>query len=76
MHYMHKGDNEKCLSSLILAQKLLKGIPITSCAKLMGITLNNLGCYYKAVGQPEQALIYLRQAIEIEKNKNNFAGFF
>ena len=78
MHYMHKGDNEKCLSSLILAQKLLKGIPITSCAKLMGITLNNLGCYYKAVGQPEQALIYLRQAIEIEKNNltevNNLAA--
>ena len=34
--------------------------------KLMGITLNNLGCYYKRKKQPKVALTFLQQALEVE----------
>jgi tetratricopeptide (TPR) repeat protein len=64
------GNNDYDLSLVYLnkAQKLLRGVPLTSCSKAMGITLNNLGCYYKKVNQPMQALMYLNQAVEIGKS--------
>ena len=34
--------------------------------KLLAITFNNLGCYYKRTGQPLYALKYLQQAMELE----------
>lgn len=34
--------------------------------KLMGITLNNLGCYYKRRKQPKVALTFLQRALEVE----------
>ena len=34
--------------------------------KLMGITLNNLGCYYKRRKQPKVALTFLKRALEVE----------
>ncbi|CAG9323381.1 unnamed protein product [Blepharisma stoltei] len=45
--------------------------------KLIGITLNNLGCYYKKCKHPELALKYISQAINYEKidaNPANLAG--
>ena len=78
MYYLHKGNNDDSLSYLTKAHHLLRGIPLSQCAALMAITLNNLGCYHKSMNQPEQALIYLNQAIELEKNDpgevNNLAA--
>lgn len=34
--------------------------------KLLGITLNNLGCFYKKRKQPKVALSYLKRALDVE----------
>lgn len=67
VYFLNQGDQNTSLAYLSKAQKQLKGVSINACAKLMGITLNNFGCYYKTTGQPQQALMYLNQAIEVEK---------
>ena len=33
---------------------------------ILGITLNNIGCYYKKDNKPNVALKYLKKALEIE----------
>lgn len=46
--------------------------------RLLGITLNNFGCFYKKKGQPNVALFYLQKALNIEKTTSkdaiNIAG--
>lgn len=78
MDCLNSGEYRDALSYLNQAQKLLRGVSLTTCSKIMGITLNNLGCYYKAVGKPNDAALYLTQAIEIEKKSatevNNLAA--
>ena len=78
--YLHQGDYYTSLEYLTKAKSSLKGIPLTACSKVMGITLNNFGCYYKTLNEPEKALIYLGQALEVEKQNlsdlNNLAATY
>ncbi|OMJ70555.1 hypothetical protein SteCoe_31432 [Stentor coeruleus] len=78
VYFLNQNDFNSSFTYLNKAQRQLKGVSINSCAKLMGITLNNFGCYYKTTGQPQQALMYLNQAIEVEKTNmtdiNNLAA--
>lgn len=46
--------------------------------RLIGITLNNLGCFYKRTEKPKVALKYLKKALVIEaatvNDESNLAG--
>ena len=78
MVYLNKSEYNNSFLYLTKAQKFLRGMSLSSCAKLMGITLNNFGCYYKSINDPEKARLYLTQALEVEKNNltevNNLAA--
>ena len=78
--YLNQGDYYTSLEFLNKAKSSLKGVPLTACSKVMGITLNNFGCYYKTLNNPEQALVYLGQALEVEKQSfsdlNNLAATY
>ena len=51
------------------ALKTLKLLPDTQDKfKLLGITYNNLGCFYKRLKKPKQALKFLKKACENEKS--------
>ena len=39
--------------------------------KLLGVTFNNLGWYYKQRGKPQVALKYLNNAASLEKGVND-----
>ena len=61
------------------AQKAIEeGSDPTGKLKLLAITLNNLGCYYKRTDKPLFALKYLHQALELESqppvDHTNLAG--
>ena len=58
----------ECLALLRSAEEKLAQAPseLPEKGKLVAITLNNLGCYYKKRGQLKVALEYLHSALEIE----------
>jgi len=66
----------KALEQLNAPDKHLQNWP--NRLSLLGITLNNFGCFYKKKGQPNVALFYLQKALNIEKTTNkdsiNIAG--
>ena len=53
-------------AEFLLNQSDPSSAPPQNRLKLLAITLNNLGCYYKRKKQPNVALRYLIQAMEIE----------
>jgi tetratricopeptide (TPR) repeat protein len=69
--HLNKGDYLTSLEYLNKAKSKMRGSSLSICSKLMGITLNNLGCYYKSLNEPEKALVYLGQALEVEKANLN-----
>ncbi len=52
--------------------------PSENIYRLIGITLNNLGCFYKRNEKPKVALRYLKKALVIEaatvNDESNLAG--
>ena len=78
IHHLNRGEYLTSLEYLNKAKSKMRGSSLTNCSKLMGITLNNLGCYYKSLNEPEKALAYLGQALEVNKvnisDLNNLAA--
>lgn len=78
IHHLNRGDYLTSLEYLNKAKSKMRGSSLSTCSKLMGITLNNLGCYYKSLNEPEKALAYLGQALEVNKanisDLNNLAA--
>lgn len=71
MDYLKLEDFKQSLNLLKRAEAILNNTDETMGSmpnrlKLMGITLNNLGCYYKKRKQTKVALNYLRQALQVE----------
>lgn len=69
MDYLRKENFAGSLHLLRRAQDIL-GLPhpLSSKIKLLSITYNNLGCFYKKVGKYNLALQFLQKAIEIGSN--------
>ena len=81
MDYLKLENYKDSLSLLKKAEEILNSDEndiIPNRLKLMGITLNNLGCYYKKRRQPKVALNFLEKALEvelqIESDNINLAG--
>lgn len=69
MNYLRLNNLKDSLTLLKKAEDFLnsnENFQIPNRLKLMGITLNNLGCYYKKRKKPIVALGYLEQALEVE----------
>jgi tetratricopeptide (TPR) repeat protein len=69
MNYLKFNNLKDSLVLLKKADEILNSnedINIPNRLKLIGITLNNLGCYYKKRKQPKVALSYLKRALEVE----------
>jgi tetratricopeptide (TPR) repeat protein len=69
MNYLKYNNLKDSLLLLRKAEDLLNStasLSIPNRLKLIAITLNNLGCYFKKRKQPKVALHYLEQAMEIE----------
>ena len=69
MEYLKLENFKESLQLLKKAEEILNSDEtsvIPNRLKLMGITLNNLGCYYKKRRQPKVALAFLEKALEVE----------
>ena len=68
MDLLKDSNFEESLEILTTALKILAPADNTKIKyKLLSITQNNLGCYYKRKNQPKIALNYLSQACKSEK---------
>lgn len=82
MDYLREDDYREALTLLRKAEALLNSLEEGEDAgkrlKLMAITYNNFGCFYKRRKQPNVALYYLKKALEIESSQGedrvNVAG--
>ena len=77
MDLLRVQEQHQALQLLLRAEELVQGLsPSQTQAKLRAITLNNLGCFYKRVGQPMQALEYLQAALDLAagSDRTNLAG--
>jgi tetratricopeptide (TPR) repeat protein len=63
-----KADHfEQAHKLLNHAEVLLRSQDFPTRSKLQAITFNNQGCFYKRVGQLDEALEYLREALKLEE---------
>ena len=82
MDYLREDDFKEALALLKKAEALLNSLEEGENAqkrlKLLGITYNNFGCFYKRKKQPNVALYYLQKALSIESTQGedqvNVAG--
>lgn len=78
MNYLKEGEFALAVKTLKDAQYVLNNQPGPLNLKLLGITLNNFGCFYKRIHKPNVALKYLAKAVEKESvepvDKVNLAG--
>lgn len=78
MNYLKLDQFENSIKTLKYAQEVLNKQPGPADLKLLGITLNNFGCFYKKVMKPNVALKYLTKALTKESvepvDKVNLAG--
>ena len=65
MESLRNEDYQSCLSLLTKAESLLSSNQFKHPSSLFGITLNNLACYYRRIGNPLLALNYLQKGLEI-----------
>jgi len=75
MDLLRKERFKESLELLHQAQDLLNESP--HCLPLLGITLNNLACYYKHMGKLKVSLNFLEQALAVESSIqkcSNLAG--
>lgn len=72
MDHLRAEQFEEAFSLLRRAEDMLKYPDETpGKLRLLAITLNNLGCFYKRSSKPNVALRYLQQALEIEVKTSN-----
>ena len=70
--YLRFGQNEDALKLLKKALKSLSKQEKTSNnTRLTEITLNNLGGYYKKLNNPDRAILYLKRALDHNKNSTD-----
>ena len=79
MDHLRAEQFEEAFSLLRRAEDMLKYPDDTpGKLRLLAITLNNLGCFYKRSAKPNVALRYLQQALDIEiktsNDRTNVAG--
>ena len=78
--YLKAKKPEAAYNLLDRAEKTLKSREIPHNHKLWGVTLNNLGCYYKHIRKPQIALHYFDRASNIRPtsgtDKLNMAGIY
>lgn len=83
MDYLATNQFHQCFKLLKNAEKLLlsQDHQMTPEARnrLLSLTFNNMGCYYKKQEKPNVALFYLKSSLEIEQGdqkteKLNLAG--
>lgn len=79
MDHLREENYPACLHFLKRAQNLLDyPQPIADQSKLMAVTLNNLGCYYKKTGNLNLSLQYLTRALHLQQltpsDRINLAG--
>jgi tetratricopeptide (TPR) repeat protein len=68
MENLHSENFEAAHQHLSRAEQLLKRHKhFDNRKRLMAITCNNQGCFFKRVGELELALQYLKEALELEK---------
>ena len=76
MEKLRSNVYSDAFSYLSEAEGLLQSVPASD--QLWGITLNNLGCYFKKTGKFEEALSCLNQALDKERKASkdliNLAG--
>ncbi|KAL4494963.1 hypothetical protein ABPG72_015663 [Tetrahymena utriculariae] len=79
MKNLNKGNKQEAIALLKEAESQLfdehnKDKNNTRINRLIGITLNNLGCYFQKDEKPQVALKYLQKALEIETiSQNDFS---
>ncbi|KAL4450889.1 hypothetical protein ABPG74_011731 [Tetrahymena malaccensis] len=79
MKNLNKGNKQDAIALLKEAESKLfdehnKDRYNTRINRLIGITLNNLGCYFQKDEKPQVALKYLQKALEIETiSQNDFS---
>lgn len=80
MDFLRIENYKKALSFLNKAEEVLSSGQVQNLNQLLGITLNNFGCFYKRTGNPTLALNFLKKALEIENKDpvdvNNLAGTY
>lgn len=78
MDFLRSENYKNALSCLNKAEEVLGSGQVSNLNKLLGLTLNNFGCFYKRTGNPSLALNFLKKALEIESKDpvdvNNLAG--
>ena len=68
MDHLKNGAFEKAHQLLTNAEEILSSTELShEKLKLLSITLNNLGCFYKRKGKLNYALRYLNNALKIEE---------
>jgi tetratricopeptide (TPR) repeat protein len=83
MEYLKHEGFKEAFALLKKAENLLNedlSQDVPNRLKLLGITLNNLGCFYKKRKQPKVALGFLKQALDVEMQTErdflNLAGSY
>ena len=78
MDFLRNENFKKSLIYLTKAEEALNSDFSENQHKLLGITFNNFGCFYKRTGNPQLALNYLKKALDLEYkppiNYTNLAG--
>ena len=72
MEYLRSENFKRTHNLLLKAETELRRSPQTKAfLKLQSITMNNLGCYYKRIGDPTLALSYLSSAQKADAQTDN-----
>lgn len=67
MDSLRTENFEEAHQLLNQAEQLLKANDFDTRKKLLAVTYNNQGCFYKRVGELDLALEYLKEALELEE---------
>ncbi|CAG9325072.1 unnamed protein product [Blepharisma stoltei] len=68
MSYLREGELNLAFDLLKKAEGILLGKEDQKSMKLLGTTWNNLGCFFKRSGELNKALLYLKNALELEND--------
>ncbi|CAN0397812.1 unnamed protein product, partial [Discosporangium mesarthrocarpum] len=71
MAALGRGNAVKCRSLLARAMGLATGAR-QPCSGLVVLTLNNTACLFRRIGEPRQALRYLRRAVEVGEDTGSY----
>lgn len=77
--FLNNSKKELCFSLLIRCEKLLTEGIYGNFPQMKSLIFNHLGCYYRRIGNIDEALRYYKKALEIiqsQENKKNSALTF